>query len=247
MKVKVLVTPQVRLFVTPWTVSHQAPLSMGFSRQEYWLPCPPPGDLSDPGIKPGFPELQAVSLPCEPPGKLPHAINYLHCQWPRRFFTSELACFQEMLEDEGKGWARKIRILGKKKLRRIKRNKLKKTEFLCHTVSSLLLSGLMRQEEILKSDDVNICPQRLGLVHSQANCLLNTVSSVDSHLTHMGLLLFTSDLSPPVICGYFKRSTPRSWVFQLSLLLGEAGEGWWYHGNSVCLLTMTQPNMSKKH
>ena len=124
----------------------------------------------------------------------------------------------------------------KKKLRRIKRNNPKKTEFLCHIVSSFLLSGLMRQEEILKSDDVNICPQRLGLVHSQANCLLNTVSSVDSDLTHMGLLLFTSDLSPPVICGYFKRSMPRSWVFQLSLLLGEAGEGWWHHGNSVCLL-----------
>ena len=44
----------VRLFVTPWTVAHQAPLSMGFSRQEYWsgLPWPPPGDLPDPGIKP---------------------------------------------------------------------------------------------------------------------------------------------------------------------------------------------------
>ena len=44
----------VQLFVTPWTVVHQAPLSMGFSRQEYWsgLPCPPPRDLSDPGIKP---------------------------------------------------------------------------------------------------------------------------------------------------------------------------------------------------
>ena len=44
----------VRLFVTLWTVAHQAPLTMGFSRQEYWsgLPCPPPGDLPDPGIKP---------------------------------------------------------------------------------------------------------------------------------------------------------------------------------------------------
>ena len=43
----------VRLLVTPWTVAHQAPLSMGFSRQEYWsgLPCLPPGDLSDPGIE----------------------------------------------------------------------------------------------------------------------------------------------------------------------------------------------------
>ena len=39
--------------VTPWTVDHQGPLSMEFSRQEYWsgLPCPPPGDLPDPGIK----------------------------------------------------------------------------------------------------------------------------------------------------------------------------------------------------
>ena len=44
----------VRLFVTLWTVAHQAPLSMGFSSQEYWsgLPCSHPGDLPDPGIKP---------------------------------------------------------------------------------------------------------------------------------------------------------------------------------------------------
>ena len=44
---------------------------MGFSRQEYWsgLPCPPPGDLPNPGIKPKFPALQADSLPSEPPGK----------------------------------------------------------------------------------------------------------------------------------------------------------------------------------
>ena len=44
----------VQLFPTPWTAARQAPLSMGFSRQEYWsrLPCPPPGDLPDPGIEP---------------------------------------------------------------------------------------------------------------------------------------------------------------------------------------------------
>ena len=44
----------VQLFVTLWTVAQQGPLSMGFSRQEYWsgLPCPPPGDLPDPGIEP---------------------------------------------------------------------------------------------------------------------------------------------------------------------------------------------------
>ena len=47
----------VRLFVTLWPVAHQAPLSMGFSRQEYWsgLPCPPPGDLPNSGIKPSSP------------------------------------------------------------------------------------------------------------------------------------------------------------------------------------------------
>ena len=59
------------MFVTPWTVAHQAPLFMGFSRQEYWsgLPCPPPGDLPNPGIKPGSSALQADSLPSEPPWK----------------------------------------------------------------------------------------------------------------------------------------------------------------------------------
>ena len=45
---------RVRLFATLWTVALQAPLSMGFSRQEYWsgLPCPAPGDLPNPGIEP---------------------------------------------------------------------------------------------------------------------------------------------------------------------------------------------------
>ena len=45
---------RVQLFVTAWTVAHQAPLTMGFSRQECWnrLPCPPPGALPDPGIRP---------------------------------------------------------------------------------------------------------------------------------------------------------------------------------------------------
>ena len=61
----------VQLFATPWTVAHQAPLSMGFPRQEYWsgLPFPSIGDLPDLGIEPGSPELQADSLPSEPPGK----------------------------------------------------------------------------------------------------------------------------------------------------------------------------------
>ena len=58
--------------MTPWTVARQAPLSMGFSRQEYWsgLPFPSPGALPDPGIEPGSLTLQAESLASEPPGKL---------------------------------------------------------------------------------------------------------------------------------------------------------------------------------
>jgi len=61
----------VQLFETPWTVAHQAPQSVGFSRQEYssGLPFPSPEDLSDRGIKPRYPALQADALTSEPPGK----------------------------------------------------------------------------------------------------------------------------------------------------------------------------------
>ena len=57
--------------VTQWTVARQAPLSMEFSSQEYWsgLPCPPPGDLPNPGIEPRSLALQADSLLSEPPEK----------------------------------------------------------------------------------------------------------------------------------------------------------------------------------
>ena len=70
-KVKVKTLSRVPLFVTPWTVAYQAPLSMGFSRQEYWsgLPFPSPGDLPDPGIEPRSPAFQADALTTEPPGK----------------------------------------------------------------------------------------------------------------------------------------------------------------------------------
>ena len=70
---------RVRLFVTPWAVAHQGPLSMGFSRQEYWsgLPFPSPGDLPHPGIEPRSPALQANSLPSELPGKP----NLSFCGW----------------------------------------------------------------------------------------------------------------------------------------------------------------------
>ena len=71
----------VWFFATLWTVAHQAPLSMGFSKQEYWsgVPCPPPGYLANPGIKPmspAAPTLQVDSLslshqPC-PPAPTPY-------------------------------------------------------------------------------------------------------------------------------------------------------------------------------
>ena len=73
------------LFATPWTVARQAPLSMGFSRQEYWsgLPCPLPGDLPDPEIEPvspASPVLQADSLP------LSHQVS------PREFPNRSQSC-----------------------------------------------------------------------------------------------------------------------------------------------------------
>ena len=63
-KWKVKSFSRVRLFVTPWTVAYQAPLSMGFSRQEYWsgLPFPSPGDIPKSGIEPWSPALQADAL-----------------------------------------------------------------------------------------------------------------------------------------------------------------------------------------
>ena len=73
----------VRLFVTPWTVAFQAPLSLKFPRQEYWsgLPFPFLGDLPDPGIKVSSPALQVDSLTPEPPGKIrnkPTIVSPLH-------------------------------------------------------------------------------------------------------------------------------------------------------------------------
>ena len=67
---------RVQHFATPLTRAREAPLSMGFSRQEYWsgLPCPPPGDLSNPGIEPISPALAGgfftTSATWEAPGKL---------------------------------------------------------------------------------------------------------------------------------------------------------------------------------
>ena len=95
----------VRLFATQWTVPHQAPLSMGISRQEYWsgLQFPPPQDLPNPGIEPRSPAMQVDSLQSQPPGKPKNTgVNSLSLVqgnfWPRNqtgvsciaggFFTS---------------------------------------------------------------------------------------------------------------------------------------------------------------
>ena len=76
-KVKVKLLSCVRLFATLWTVAHQAPPPMGFSKEEYWsgLPFPSPWDLPNPGIEPRSPTLQADTLTSEPPGK---PINYMY-------------------------------------------------------------------------------------------------------------------------------------------------------------------------
>ena len=66
-KLKAKLLSRVQLFVTPWTVAHQAPPSMGFSRQEYWseLSFSSPGDLPNSGIEPGSPTFQADALTSE--------------------------------------------------------------------------------------------------------------------------------------------------------------------------------------
>ena len=66
-----LVTKSCPTLATPWTVAHQASLSTGFPRQEYWsgLSFPPPGDLSNPAIEPMSPSLADRFLTAEPPGK----------------------------------------------------------------------------------------------------------------------------------------------------------------------------------
>ena len=80
----------VRLFATPWTVAHQAPPSMEFSKQEYWsgLPFASPRDLPGPEIKPGSPALQVDALPSEPPEK-PQTDYYLSVKRYKVSYTPE--------------------------------------------------------------------------------------------------------------------------------------------------------------
>ena len=94
----------VRFFVTPWSIAHQAPLSMGFSREKYWngLPFPSPGDLPDPGIEPRSPALKADSFPSEPPG------NPILC-WvlPKNNYS----LFSSNICSQGWGVSKKRRVL----------------------------------------------------------------------------------------------------------------------------------------
>ena len=70
----------VQLFAIPWTIAHKAPVSMVFSRQEYWsgLPCPPPGDLPNPGIESMSPALEGRFVTTGASGKsLLGFVNFL--------------------------------------------------------------------------------------------------------------------------------------------------------------------------
>ena len=84
--------------MTPWTVTHQTPLTMGFSRQ-YWseLPFPSPGDLPNPGVEPKSPVLQEDSLLSEPPGK-PHRFFVLNTKKKEKEFLI-IRLFQVIILD----------------------------------------------------------------------------------------------------------------------------------------------------
>ena len=79
----------VRLFTASWTVVYQAPLSMGFSKQEYWsgLPCPPPGDLPDPGIK-----LASLMSPALAGGFFTTSTTKAQVLTPRVTLSTSLTC-----------------------------------------------------------------------------------------------------------------------------------------------------------
>ena len=97
-------------FATPWTVAHQAPLPMGFFRQEYWsgLPFPSPGDLPNPGIKPVFPALAGGFFTTEPPGKLYYPFN-VHRIYS--YVPSFISTISDMCTYFSLAWQRLIRFI----------------------------------------------------------------------------------------------------------------------------------------
>ena len=86
---------RARLFETPWTAAHQAPLSMGFSRQRYWssLPFPSSEDLPDPGFEPGSSALHADSLLTELPEKTHSEYSGAHIFFKLVFLSSLVKYF----------------------------------------------------------------------------------------------------------------------------------------------------------
>ena len=86
MSVRAQQRSRVRVFMTPWTAARQAPLSVGFPRQEHWsgLPCSPPGVLPDPGTEPCRVYWQADSLLPVPPGKPERLLGDSKC-WRKSF------------------------------------------------------------------------------------------------------------------------------------------------------------------
>ena len=88
---------------TPWTVAYQAPLLMGFSRQEYWsgVPLPSPEDLPDPGIEPGSPSPTLYALPSEPPGKSQN--GHMTQFWPKRCEGKSLGASRKIFLLRSKG------------------------------------------------------------------------------------------------------------------------------------------------
>ena len=85
---------RIQLFVTPWTVAYRAPLSMEFSRQEYWsrLPFPSPEDLPDPGLEPRSPALEADALLSEPQGKCIYIYICIHTHTHTHLTASGFSC-----------------------------------------------------------------------------------------------------------------------------------------------------------
>ena len=85
---------RVQLFAAPWTVAHQAPLSLEFSRQEYWsgLPFPSPQNLPDRAVEVRSPALQAEALPSDPPGKPSIVIKLCPVLWLHELQHASLPC-----------------------------------------------------------------------------------------------------------------------------------------------------------
>ena len=105
---------RIRLFVTPWTVAHQAPLSMGLCRQECWsgLPCPPPGEIPNPGTKPRSllsPELGGGFFTTTPPGNLQCTHNFYMHQDTKNSCDSLFAIFT-LLQFSGPGPTISLRL-----------------------------------------------------------------------------------------------------------------------------------------